>query len=129
MCTAIADNGLFGRTRDLEFSYGEKVVLLPRNYEFKFIDGRVASHYGIMGVAYVSDGYPLFYDAINEKGLAVAGLNFPGNAVYCTGEIGKRNVASFELIPWILCNSSTVEEAKNLLDVPLIGIIPRWQKG
>ena len=28
------------------------------------------------------DDYPLYYDAMNEKGLAIAGLNFVGNCQY-----------------------------------------------
>ena len=28
------------------------------------------------------DGYPLYAEAANEKGLCIAGLNFPGNAFY-----------------------------------------------
>jgi len=31
----------------------------------------------MIGMAYVVDDYPLFYDATNEKGLSIAGLKFP----------------------------------------------------
>lgn len=40
-------------------------------------------HYAILGMAHVAEGYPLYYDAINEKGLGMAGLNFVGNARLC----------------------------------------------
>ena len=33
-------------------------------------------------MAHIAENYPLYYDAINEKGLGMAGLNFVGNAVY-----------------------------------------------
>lgn len=36
----------------------------------------------MIGMAYVADDYPLYYDAVNEKGLGMAGLNFVGNAKY-----------------------------------------------
>lgn len=36
----------------------------------------------MIGMAHVTDDYPLYYEAINEKGLGMAGLNFVGNAVY-----------------------------------------------
>lgn len=36
----------------------------------------------MIGMAAVIDDYPLYYDAMNEKGLCMAGLNFPGNACY-----------------------------------------------
>ena len=39
-------------------------------------------HYAIIGTAIVAEGFPLFYDGMNEKGLCAAGLNFPENAVY-----------------------------------------------
>ena len=86
MCTAITyktNDHYFGRNLDLEYSYNETVTITPRNYEFKFrkVDG-VKSHYAMIGMAYVQDDYPLYYDAINEKGLGMAGLNFPGNAFY-----------------------------------------------
>ena len=41
------------------------------------------SHYAIIGMAHVAGDYPLYYDAINEKGLGMAGLNFVGNAEMC----------------------------------------------
>ena len=39
MCTAITLNGnsnYFGRNLDLDFSYGEQVIITPSEYEFKF---------------------------------------------------------------------------------------------
>lgn len=33
-------------------------------------------------MAYVTENYPLYYEAVNEKGLGIAGLNFVGNAQY-----------------------------------------------
>lgn len=34
-------------------------------------------------------GYPLYYDAVNEKGLGMAGLNFVGNAAYAAPLCGQ----------------------------------------
>ena len=64
---------------------------------------------------WVAGEYPLYYDATNEKGLSMAGLNFPGNADYKPLAEGKDNVATFELIPWLLGQCATVEEAKAYL--------------
>ena len=78
MCTAAnlqtEDNHYFGRNLDLEYSYNETVVITPREYEFKFhqVDN-ITSHHAIIGMAYVVEDYPLYYDACNEKGLAMAG--------------------------------------------------------
>ena len=119
MCTAITYNTsdhYFGRNLDLEYSYKETVTITPRNYEFNFRKvGSINNHYAIIGMAYVENNFPLYYDAINEKGLGMAGLNFPGNADYKEIEEGKNNVAPFEFIPYILSQCSNIEEAKNLL--------------
>lgn len=80
---------------------------------------------------------PLYYDAINEKGLGMAGLNFVGNAVYGEPVLGKEertagekktgmaegheieaeidNVAQFELPLWLLGQCASVKEARVLL--------------
>ena len=120
MCTAITYNTkdhYFGRNFDLEFSYKETVTITPRNYPFKFKKVKdIDKHYAIIGMAYVSENYPLYYDAINEKGLGMAGLNFPTNAEYKEEKNDKDNIASFEFIPWILSQCSNIEETKKLLD-------------
>ena len=119
MCTAITyntKNHYFGRNLDLEYSYQETVTISPRNFPFNFrkVDA-IKNHYAIIGMAYVSDNYPLYYDAINEKGLGMAGLNFPTNAVYNEIENDKDNIAPFEFFPWILSQCANITEVKKLL--------------
>ena len=120
MCTAATyktKDFYFGRTLDYEFSYGDEVTITPRNYPFHFREMEdINSHYAIIGMAYISEDYPLYYDAINEKGLGIAGLNFVGNAVYNEKMEGKDNITQFEFIPWILCQCSTVDEARTLIE-------------
>ena len=120
MCTAATyktKDGYFGRTLDYEFSYGNEITITPRNYQFNFRNtDSISTHYAIIGMAYVAGNYPLYYDAINEKGLGIAGLNFVGNAAYNKPVENKTNIAQFELIPWILGQCSTVKDAKALLD-------------
>ena len=120
MCTAISvtvKDHYFGRNLDYEHSFGEKVTVTPRNYPFIFRNGKeLRSHYAIIGMALLTDNYPLYFDGANEKGLAVAGLNFPGNACYMQKTEGKENVASFEFIPWILAQCDSVSEAEKLID-------------
>ena len=119
MCTAATyqTKGFYmGRTLDYEFSYGDEITVTPRNYEFQFRHmGSVSSHYAMIGMAHVAGDYPLYYDAMNEKGLGMAGLNFVGNAVFQEVDDSRDNVAQFEFIPWILCQCATLEEAKKLL--------------
>lgn len=119
MCTAASyktKDFYFGRTLDYEFSYGDEIVVLPREYPLRFRHcGVLDRHYAIIGMAYVAGSDPLFYDGINEKGLGMAGLNFVGNAHYFKPVQGFDNVAQFEFIPWILSRCATVSEARGLL--------------
>lgn len=120
MCTAITyktKDFYFGRTLDYEISYGDEVTITPRNYEFNFRHKQnIKNHYAIIGMAYVTENYPLYYEAVNEKVLGIAGLNFVGNAQYNKKIKGKDNITQFEFIPWILSQSTTVKEAKKLIE-------------
>ena len=119
MCTAATyktADFYFGRTLDYEFSYGDEVTVTPRNYPFHFADqGELQTHYALIGMACVTEEYPLYYDAVNEKGLGMAGLNFVGNAVYSDWKEGRDNIAQYELISWILGQCATVKEVRALL--------------
>lgn len=119
MCTAISflqNHHFFGRTLDYELSYGEGVTITPRHFPFHFRNGEVSeSHYAMIGMATVAEGYPLYYDATNEKGLSMAGLLFSGNAVYSANVSDAGTVASFECIPWVLSKCATTQEARELL--------------
>ena len=137
MCTAITYQTkqlYFGRTLDYECSYGEQVTITPRNYPFDFRHaGPLHAHYAIIGMAHVADGYPLYYDAVNEKGLCMAGLNFVGSAVYAQPEAGRTNIAQFELIPWLLGRCATAAQAReelnrlNLTGTPFSAALPAAQ--
>lgn len=120
MCTAATfstDNNIyFGRNLDYERSYGESVTVTPRNYSLHLRHaGCFSTGYAIIGMAHVCDGYPLYYDAMNEAGLYMAGLNFVGNAVYSSPEEGKDNIAQFELLLWILGQCAGISDVRNLL--------------
>lgn len=119
MCTAVTfhtDDHYFGRNLDLEYHYQESVVVMPRKFPFPFRTiPALNEHYSIIGMATIADGYPLFYDATNEYGLSVCGLNFPGNACYYSESKEKCNIAPFEFIPWVLGQCRTTDEAAELL--------------
>ena len=120
MCTAVTyktKDFYFGRTLDYEYSYCEEVTVTPRNYPFCFrAMGTMEQHYAMIGMAFVQEEYPLYYDAVNEKGLGMAGLNFVGNAAYREIAPDKDNVAVFEFIPWVLSQCATVAEARKLIE-------------
>ncbi len=119
MCTAITfqtKDHYFGRNLDLEYHYREAITITPRNFALPFRKvATLKKHYAIIGMATVDSGYPLYYDGTNEKGLSIAGLNFPGNAVYHPCKENTDNITPFELIPWILGQCATIPEALKLL--------------
>ena len=119
MCTAITyktHDHYFGRTLDYDFSYKEEVTITPRFYPFSFRRlPSMNSHYAMIGMATVENDYPLYYEATNEKGLSMAGLNFPENACFHPESDTPDNVAPFEFIPWILGQCADVEDARALL--------------
>ncbi len=112
MCTAASYrfNGklYFGRTLDNVCSYGEEVVLSPRSYPLWRGGG---DHFAVMGMAAVKCGLPLYYDAVNEKGLCMAGLNFTSSAHYGGNESAPVKLAQYEFLPYILGTCQTVEQA------------------
>ena len=119
MCTAVTyktHDFYFGRTLDYEHSFGEEIVITQRSFPLDFRGrGVLRQHHAIIGMARVEDGYPLYFDAVNEKGLAMAGLNFVGYADYNAPVSGKDNVPQYAFIPWILSQCGSVAEAKYLL--------------
>ena len=129
MCTGVRfsdnkGNMYFGRNLDWSCGYGQKVVITPRKYTYNsaFL-GEMSSKTGaIIGMAIVVENTPLYFDCANEKGLAIAGLNFPGYAEYEPYEVkNKTNVAAYEFPLWVAMNFSTVADAKKALkDVAIV---------
>ena len=137
MCTAISYIGkshYFGRNLDYFHSFGEKIVITPRSFSLKFRKTTSQKkHYAIIGMAHVENNYPLYYDAVNEKGLCMAGLLFSGYAHYHSVKPRYDNISPFEFIPWVLSQCSDLHEAKkllkeiNLVDIPFsdtLGLSP-----
>ena len=118
MCTAISfktKNHFFGRTLDHEVSFGESILIAPKNYELSFRKITPIKNH---------------FEATNECGLSMAGLNFPGNACYYEWANDKYNVTPFELIPWILAQCASVKEAiellkrSNIVNIPFSASMP-----
>ncbi len=118
MCTAVLagkTNHYFGRNLDFEEGFGEKIVITPRNYPFRFGERITKNHYAIIGMALPAEGYPLYFDATNEMGLSMAGLLFAGEAVYQKPIDGKENIPSYQLIPRILAECKDVKGAESVI--------------
>ena len=137
MCTAATyktKDFYFGRTLDHECSYSEEVTITPRHFPLPFrAMPTLENHYAIIGMAHVVDDFPLYFDAVNEKGLAMAGLNFVGYADYKEPVAHRDNIAHFEFIPWILAQCTSVKEAAdriekiNLTNTPFSAELPPSQ--
>ena len=119
MCTAITYqtcDHYFGRNLDLEYHYNEQITVTPRNFPFRFTNGKnLKRHHALIGMATIAQDYPLYYEATNEKGLSMAGLNFPGNAHYFPIADGKDNISPYEFMPWLLTQCATLQEARSML--------------
>lgn len=120
MCTCLAmcfQDFYFGRNMDIDYSFNEKIVITPRNFPFNFSNNKKLNHHlAFIGCATIIDNYPLYAEACNEKGLCICGLNFTNNAIFNKDLLdNKDNIAVFELIPWILSQCETVEQAKYLI--------------
>lgn len=119
MCTAIGlknNDFYFGRTLDLEYDFGQQVVITPRNHNI--ITRQYKNHdntYAIIGMATVVDNRCLYAEACNEYGLSIAGLNFPSFAKYHKVNKSMINLTPFEIIPYILGTCKNIKEAKILI--------------
>lgn len=124
MCTSIvlrAGNTYTGRNLDLEYSFGERVVILPRRFPLTFRRmPPLPEHQAVIGMAAVADGFPLFAEGVNEAGVYLAGLNFPRSARYQAEAAGEA-LAPWELIPYLLGICKTAAEAaERLRRIPLL---------
>ena len=108
MCTALNWHGLFGRNLDLEYDLPGAVTLMPRRFPLPGLP----SHYALLGMAWVKDGFPLYFDAINDAGLGMVGLHFPRSAHYSPPAADRDNVPSWLLMPWLLGQCASVDEVR-----------------
>ena len=134
MCTSLiftTDAPYFGRNLDLEYDFGQQVVITPRRFPLTFkAVPPLERHYAMIGMATVAAGWPLYAEAMNEKGLYLAGLNFPHSARYPCGREDGLSLGPYELIPWLLGTCETADQAVEqlrrirLLDVPFLPDMP-----
>ena len=134
MCTALyypKCHHYFGRNLDYHQTFGEEIVVTPRSFPLSFrLREACHRHFAFLGVATVIDGYPLYFDGINEQGLAIAGLNFVGNAHYTSPAPEQENIAPYELIPYVLGGFSSVSQIRaslprlNLVALPFREDLP-----
>ncbi|MGV8905110.1 MAG: linear amide C-N hydrolase [Acetobacterium sp.] len=138
MCTSItlttADRlNLLARTMDFAFILEPELIFIPRKYPlvFEMAGPEPSAKYALMGIGQQQETFT-FTDGVNEAGLACATLYFPGYAQYSKAIISdKTNLASYEVVGWLLANFSTIDEVKesisqlNIVNTPakLFGIV------
>ena len=128
MCTGIRfsdgqDSVYLARNLDWTSGYGQQVVLTPTGYAPRSPFGAVRSiEHATIGMGIVEEDTPLYFDAGNDAGLAVAGLNFPGYAAYAPGPVdGAVNVAAYEFPLWVCAQFASVDEVEAALkDVVIV---------
>ena len=82
MCTSIAFTkpALFGRNLDLEYSFGEQVVITPRNHPFRFHHlPEMKRHLALIGMATVAEDTALYAELPRQCPLFCAGRSRQGN--------------------------------------------------
>jgi len=113
-------NYVYARTMEFGKSLEEKLVLFPRNFQYKGVgpDGVVGSglnwtgKYAAVGVN--AFGLEVLVDGMNEQGMSGGMLNQPNFAEYQnpTGADGKKSIASYQTLLWILSNFANTDEVK-----------------
>ena len=122
-CTSLrikTTDGLVFYARTLEGqSYGSMLSVIPKGTQYvgTLPDGkqngtRWETKYGIVGMDVM--GLPMLIDGMNEKGLIVGNLMFPGFAEYqpFDPEMASKTIANWEVVTWILSNFATVDEVR-----------------
>lgn len=128
MCTAISlvskqNEVFFGRTMDFNYEIDLEVYIIPKNYKYS---GEYLKDSYYTKYAFICTGQPigrlLAADGMNEKGLGVAALYFPGYAHFQDRQTpNKLSVTSVELVNYLLSNCQDVEEIISL--APILEII------
>ncbi len=128
MCTVMTfttqeQDLLFGRTMDLDYEFGQKIMAVPRQI--------LGGTYGILAMGTTYGNIPLLADGFNEKGLCCAALNFPGYANYpIAPKEGAVNVAVYDFTRWVLATFGTVADFRNIahdlriVDMPVSKELP-----
>jgi len=114
---------VYARTMEFGKSLQEKLLLFPRNYQYKGVgpDGVPGSglnwtgKYAAVGVN--AFGLELLVDGMNEKGMSGGMLNQPNYAQYQDpkGNDGKNSIASYQILIWLLSNFANTDEVKAAL--------------
>ena len=122
MCTAISlyhsNCSYFGRNMDIPFFFNQRPMLIPKGFQYlnRAENKQQRIKNSILGMGSVIDGHPAMADAMNDKGLACAGLNFAGFAKFDDFYLeDKINVSPYDFILWVLSEFESLTEVKEAL--------------
>lgn len=129
MCTCInlsyKNSYYFGRNMDLNYSFNERIIIVPKNYLFKFKkEKEIKTHYSFIGIGTIIDNYPLLAEGSNEFGISIAALNYPIECQYHNLNKDKINLAPYELPLLILSKCKDLKDIRkiiknlNLINIP-----------
>lgn len=129
MCTCInlsyKNSHYFGRNMDLNYSFNERIIIVPKNYLFKFKkEKEIKTHYSFIGIGTIIDNYPLLAEGSNEFGISIAALNYPIECQYHNLNKDKINLAPYELPLLILSKCKDLKDIRkiiknlNLINIP-----------
>ncbi|WP_043637647.1 linear amide C-N hydrolase [Desulfovibrio sp. TomC] len=109
----------YARTMEYAQDLGSKVAIIPKGTSFvgTLPDGTskglpFTAKYGFVGMNAL--GINNLSDGMNEKGLVVGGLLFPGYAGYepYSPDTAGNTIAQFEMVNWLLSQCATVADVR-----------------
>ena len=122
MCTSFTYEDADGkwylsRTMDFDFDMGARPVVIPRGYRFKAaVDAEgIVAKFGFVGSGRQVGEYAVV-DGVNEHGFGAATLYLVESKYNEAPVAGKQNLASYEMVPYLLGNYTTVSELRDHLD-------------
>ncbi|MCI1283265.1 MAG: choloylglycine hydrolase family protein [Lacticaseibacillus songhuajiangensis] len=130
MCTSFTYEDADGkwylsRTMDFTFELGGRPVVIPRGWHFKGgVDGvEFNAELGFVGAGR-NVGQYFTVDGVNEAGFGAATLYFTESKYSDAPVAGKTNLASYELVSYLLGHFHTVGELRDQLDSLNIVAVP-----
>lgn len=101
---------------DLPYFFGQRPIYIPAGFKYlnRAAEKNESIQKAILGMGTIIDGHPAMAEAMNEDGLACAGLNFAGYAFFSENQDEeKENIAPYDFILWALSRHKNVDEVKS----------------
>lgn len=137
MCTSLTlanqqGDHFLARTMDFGTDFQARIMVMPRNRTVQGDAGTFTTQYGFVGAGRKLD-HEMFTDGVNECGVGIGALYFPGHASYLEDTPADMlGLAPQDFVAWVLGNITSVADLRNkvgqiqLINVPaaLINGVP-----